>query len=173
VQLSETKLGRMSSLIMKFYVHSIIDIYGSVKRISPEAKAQMMLDMQTVFLYCRKFVLEGVDALEAYAEKFFELVVYDKPTALSNLVTYLPEYPLRILKNFYLFASRDGGQRKSVIGSSYVVKTEDLVTIFELSRSCLISLVEDQKIIVDTDFSNTIVELVVQGNERSKTSTSN
>lgn len=158
---------------MRFYIYSIVDIYGSVKRISPEAKSQMELDLNTILLSCKKFISTGIESLEAYSTKFFELVVYDKPTALNNLVNNLKDYSLRILKNFYLFSSKEFMQRKASGSSNLVVKTEDLVTLFELSRSCLISLVEDHKIIQEGDYSSTIVELVVGGNEQAKTNTAN
>lgn len=163
----------MQFLVLRFYVYSIVDIYGSVKRISPEARSQMDLDLKTILLSCRKFVTYNIDPLESYSSKFFELITYDKPTALSNLVNHLPMYPLRVLKNFFLFSSKDFMQKKGSGGSNFIVKTEDLVTVFELSKSCLISLVEDQKFIEDQDYSNFIVEIVVEGNEKAKSSTAN
>jgi hypothetical protein len=167
------QIARMHYLVLRFYVYSIIDIYGSVKRITFEAKSQMELDIKTIFLTCKKFVQHQIESLETYALKFFDLVTFDEPTALNNLVSHLGTYPLRLLKNFYLFSSKDGQQLKSLTGSSYVVKTEKLVTIFELSRACLLSLVEDQKIVAEQDFSNGLVEIVVAGNEQAKSNTAN
>lgn len=168
VNFSKDKVSDLQKLVVTFYIHSIVDIYGSVKRISPGAKGQMLLDIQSLLLSCKNFVNQDLSSLEHYYQKFFELVTYDEPTALSNLVSNLSVYPLRLLKHFYLFASKDNYQRKSVISSNYVVKTEKMVTLFELSRSCLISLVEDQKVIEDSHYSDVLVELVTHCSQEAK-----
>jgi hypothetical protein len=133
----------------------------------------MELDLRTVLLSCKKFIFQNLDSMEAYMTRFFDLITYDKPTALSNIVNNLNAYPLRVLKNFFLFSSKEFIQKKGSGGSNFVVKTEDLVTVFELSKSCLISLVEDQNFIEDKDFCNTLIELVVGGNEQAKSLTAN
>jgi hypothetical protein len=128
----------------------------------------MLLDIRSLLMSCKNFMGQDLSDLENYYQKFFELVTYDEPTALSNLVSNLDAYPLRLLKHFYLFTAKDSLQRKSVINSNYIVKTEKMVTLFELSRSCLTSLVEDQKIIEESHFSDTLVELVVAANAEAK-----
>lgn len=128
----------------------------------------MALDIQSLCIACKNFISYEVSILNQYFSKFFELITYEEPTALSNLVGNLSVYPLRILKNFYLFTAKEILQRKSVSNSNFVVKTEKMVTLFELSKSCLISLVEDQKIVIDSDFCETLIEFVSFSSEKLK-----
>ena len=168
IGISEENSNTLYFLIVKFHIYSLIDIYGSVKRISPGAKSQMILDVLFILDNSKRYVFSSLRTLEDYALDFFNIIQYDEPSALSTLVSSLGKYPLRILKNFYLYASKDVQVRKSFSSSSIVVKTEKLVTLFELSRSCLLSLVEDQKIIDPHDFSSKLVEIILASNEKAK-----
>ena len=95
---------------------------------------------------------------------------YDEPTALRNLVEGLQTYQLRILKNFYLYAgAKESAPRKVAFKSnSLVVKTEKLVTLFELARSCLIAMLDDEKVIVTSDYSPAVVETILSANDKAK-----
>ena len=154
--------------MIKFHVNSLIDIFGSVKRITPAAKSQMTLDILSILDNSKRLVKQSLRPLEDYAMEFFNIVQYDEPTALSTLVSNLGRYPLRILKNFYLYASKEVVVRKSFSSLNTVVRTEKLVTLFELSRSCLISLVDDQKAICAADYSPHLIEVVLLASDKSK-----
>lgn len=128
----------------------------------------MTLDILSILDNSKRLIKQSLRPLEDYAMDFFNLVQYDEPSALGTLVNNLGRYPLRILKNFYLYASKDVVVRKSFSTLNTVVRTEKLVTLFELSRSCLMSLVDDQKVISSSDYSPLLIEVVLLSNEKSK-----
>ena len=155
-------------MVVRFHINSLIDIYGAIKKISPAAKSQMTLDSLAVLEGSKRHVKSDLRVLEDYCLNYFSLVQYDEPTALNNIVQHLSKYPLRVLKNFYLYAGKDVAVRKGLTSSNLVIKTEKLVTIFELSRSCLCSLVEDQHYIDQEDYSPELTQLLLTAGERSK-----
>jgi hypothetical protein len=154
--------------VVKFHITSAIDVYGSIKRISPAAKSQMTLDALAILDGSKRLVKVDLRPLEDYCMNYFSLVQYDEPTALNNIVQHMATYPLRTLKNYYLYSGKDITLRKGLTSSALVIKTEKLVTIFELSRSCLCSLVEDRHHINQDDCSPDLIQLLLTANDRSK-----
>ena len=158
----------MAFLVVKFNIHSLIDIYGSVKKISPAAKNQMMLDALNVLDSSKRLLKVDFRVLEDYITKYFSLVQYDEMLALAGVANNIRNYSLRILKGFYLYSSKEMNVKKFFSTSNLVVKTEKLMTIFELSRSCLLSLVEDRKFIAQEDCSQVLIDILLAGVEAAR-----
>ena len=123
----------------------------------------MTLDILNMLDNCKRLLRTDMQALEDYVMTFLGFVQYDEPTALGTIVQQLSVYSLRILKNFYLSAGQQLPAKKGAFGGTtpVVVKTEKLVTLFELSRSCLLSLIEDQQLIRAEHFSATLLDMLV------------
>jgi hypothetical protein len=128
----------------------------------------MTLDILNILDSSKKLLKIELRVLEDYSMKYFALVQYDEMLALAGVANNIRNYSLRILKGFYLYASKETNMKKFFSTTNVVVKTEKLMTIFELSRSCLLSLVEDKNFIAQEDCSQILIDILLAGVETAR-----